>query len=89
MRWLDDKSRMSREVHVRIRERVGVRFPRATRHPHALTFDDALLALSRITYLYYEANGHRFVRLPRLDDLQTSIFKALGLTFPRSSAKAL
>jgi hypothetical protein len=31
MRWLDDKSRMSREVHVRIRERVGVRFPRATR----------------------------------------------------------
>ena len=48
-----------------------------------------LLALSRITYLYYEANGHRFVRLPRLDELQTSIFKALGLTFPRSSAKAL
>ncbi|MDQ3582806.1 MAG: hypothetical protein M3495_14895, partial [Pseudomonadota bacterium] len=42
------------------------------------TFDDALLALSRITYLYYEANGHRFVRLPKLDDLQTSIFKALG-----------
>jgi transposase len=57
--------------------------------PHALTFDDALLALSRITYLYYEANGHRFVRLPRLDDLQTSIFKALGLPFPRSSAKAV
>lgn len=57
--------------------------------PHALTFDDALLALSRITYLYYEANGHRFVRLPKLDDLQTSIFQALGLTFPRSSAKAV
>ncbi|MGH8568351.1 MAG: IS1634 family transposase [Gammaproteobacteria bacterium] len=57
--------------------------------PHALTFDDALLALSRITYLYYEANGHRLVRLPKLDDLQTSIFKALGLTFPRSSAKAV
>ena len=56
--------------------------------PKALTFDDALLALSRITYLYYEANGQRLVRLPRLDQLQTSIFKALGLTFPRSSAKA-
>lgn len=30
-RRLDGKSRMSREVHVRIREGVGVRFPRATR----------------------------------------------------------
>ncbi len=28
---LDDKSRMSREVHVRFRESLGVRFPRATR----------------------------------------------------------
>jgi hypothetical protein len=28
---LDSKSRMSREVHVRICERLGVRFPRATR----------------------------------------------------------
>jgi hypothetical protein len=28
---LDDKSRMSREVHVRFREGLGVRFPRATR----------------------------------------------------------
>ena len=28
---LDDKSRMSREAHVRFCESVGVRFPRATR----------------------------------------------------------
>ena len=28
---LDDKSRMSREVHVRFREGLGVRVPRATR----------------------------------------------------------
>ena len=28
---LDNKSRMSREVHVRFREGLGVRFPRATR----------------------------------------------------------
>lgn len=70
-------------------DRLHQAFGTTDDHPHALTFDDALLALSRITYLYYEANGHRFVRLPRLDDLQTSIFKALGLTFPRSSAKAL
>lgn len=55
--------------------------------PHALTLEEALLALSRITYLYYEANGQRFVRLPQLDALQTCLFKALGLRFPRSSAR--
>ena len=31
-RW-DDRSRMSREVHVRFWKSVGVRFPRATRLP--------------------------------------------------------
>ncbi|MGA2465059.1 MAG: hypothetical protein ABSH06_12000 [Thermodesulfobacteriota bacterium] len=31
-RWqLDDKSRMNRDVHVRICEGLGVKFPRATR----------------------------------------------------------
>ena len=30
-RQLDDKSRMNREVHVRFREGLGVKFPRATR----------------------------------------------------------
>jgi hypothetical protein len=29
--WLVDRSRMSREAHVRICEGVGVRFPHATR----------------------------------------------------------
>ena len=57
--------------------------------PNALTLDDALLALSRIIYLQYEVNNQRFVRLTRLDALQTSLFKALGLTFPNPSAKAL
>jgi hypothetical protein len=31
MRWLDDRSRMSREAHVRICESAGGRFPCATR----------------------------------------------------------
>lgn len=57
--------------------------------PNALTLDDALLALSRIIYLQYEVNDQRFVRLTRLEALQTSLFKALGLTFPNPSAKAL
>mgnify|MGYP001577192477 FL=1 len=56
-------------------------------HPNAMTFDDALLALSRITYLYYDSHGQRFARLPQLDELQHSIFKALGINFPSSSAK--
>ena len=47
--------------------------------PNALTLDDALLGLSRIIYLQYEANNQRFVRLTRLDALQTSLFKGLGL----------
>lgn len=56
-------------------------------HPNALTFDDALLALSRITYLYHHSHGQRVARLPMLDDLQISIFKALGIAFPHSAAK--
>jgi transposase len=57
--------------------------------PNALTLDDALLALSRLIYLQYETNDRRFVRLTRLDELQTSLFKALGLTFPSPSAKTM
>ena len=57
--------------------------------PNTLTLDDALLALSRIIYRQYETHDQRFVRLTRLDELQTSLFKALGLTFPNPSAKAL
>ena len=47
----------------------------------ALTIDDALVALSRLTYLHYESNGVSVTRLPRLDPIQTSILNALGLTF--------
>ena len=39
-RWLDNKSRMSGDVHVRIRERVGVRFPRATRRVCAFRYQE-------------------------------------------------
>jgi hypothetical protein len=55
--------------------------------PNALTLDDALLALSRIIYLQYQVNNQRFVRLTRLEALQTSLFKALGLTFPNLPPK--
>lgn len=57
--------------------------------PKALTLEDALLALSRITYLYYQVNDRRFARLPRLDDLQLAIFRVLGIPFPRKTAMAV
>src|SRR5918996_2428384 len=52
----------------------------------ALTIEEALAALPRLTYLYYQINEQRFARLPRPDDRQASIFAALGLPFPRKSA---
>jgi len=57
--------------------------------PHALTLDDALTALSRITYLYYPINDRTFARLPRPDATQSAIFSALGITFPNTAARAL
>ena len=48
----------------------------------AVTIDDALVALARLTYLHYETNGQSITRLPRPDALQSSILSALGLTFP-------
>jgi hypothetical protein len=57
--------------------------------PHALTLDDALMALSRITYLYYPVNGQTIARLPRPDDRQSAIFSALGISFPQPAAQRL
>ena len=49
----------------------------------AITADDALVALGRLTYLYStDRNGDRHVYLPRPDEHQNKILKALGLTFP-------
>ena len=38
---LDNRSRMSREAHVRFRERLGVKLPRPTRHDCHNTWDTA------------------------------------------------
>jgi hypothetical protein len=49
----------------------------------AITPDDALVALGRLTYLYTtDRNGERHVHLPRPDEHQNKILKALGLAFP-------
>lgn len=57
--------------------------------PAAITPDDALVALGRLTYLYStDRNGQRHRHLPRPDDQQAKILDAIGLSFPLK-AKAL
>jgi len=49
----------------------------------AITPDDALVALGRLTYLYTtDRNGERHASLPRPDGHQSKILGALGLSFP-------
>ena len=50
----------------------------------AITPDDALVALGRLTYLYTtDRNGQRQIHLPRPDEHQAKILSAFGLAFPR------
>ena len=49
----------------------------------AITPDDAMVALGRLTYLYStDRNGDHHVYLPRPDEQQNKILTALGLSFP-------
>ena len=49
----------------------------------AITPDDALVALGRLTYLYTtDRDGERHASLPRPDAHQSKILDALGLSFP-------
>lgn len=57
--------------------------------PKAITIDDALLALSRITYQHHQVNGQSSAHLPRPDAQQSSIFSALGLRFPKPIASPM
>ena len=57
--------------------------------PHATTPEDALQVLSRLTYLIYDIKGTRYARLIQPDDEQRTLLDALGLRFPRQTAKAL
>jgi transposase len=51
--------------------------------PAAITLDDALVALGRLTYLYStDRNGQRHTHLPRPDDQQAKILDAIGLSLP-------
>lgn len=50
------------------------------------TIDDALTALTRITYLYYHGKDQVTARLPKLDTFQQLIIEALGISFPKQAA---
>jgi len=51
--------------------------------PAAITPDDALAALGRLTYLYStDRNGQRHTHLPRPDEQQAKILDAIGLSSP-------
>jgi transposase len=57
--------------------------------PNAMTPADALQALSRLTYLIYNVNGNRYARLIQPDDAQRTLLDALGVRFPRHTAKTV
>lgn len=71
--------KITRQFETGLRQAFGTTDEDAT----ALTPDDALVALGRLTYLYTtDRNGQRRVHLPRPDEHQGKILGALGLTFP-------
>lgn len=57
--------------------------------PHAMTPEDALQSLARLTYLIYDVKGSRYARLIQPDADQRALLDALGSHFPRQTAKAL
>jgi hypothetical protein len=57
--------------------------------PHAMTPEDALESLARLTYLIYDIKGTRYARLIQPDDQQRALLEALDPRFLRQTAKAL
>jgi transposase len=57
--------------------------------PNAMTHEDALQSLGRLTNLIYDVKGSRYARLIQPDEEQHALLAALGIRFPRQTAKAL
>ena len=55
----------------------------------AMTHADALQALARLTYLISDVKGTRYARLIQPDEAQRALLEALGIRFPRQTAKAV
>jgi transposase len=56
---------------------------------NAMTHEDALQSLARLTYLIYDIKGTCYARLIQPDDEQRALLDALGIHFPRQTAKAV
>lgn len=79
---LDNKSRMSREVHVRFCEGLGVRFPRATRLVVLCrTAAEAQAALAMITQWVEEAGLTLHPTKTKIVDSRETSFAFLGYSF--------
>jgi hypothetical protein len=71
--------KLTRQFEHRLRQTFGA----VGAADDAITPDDALLALGRLTCLYTtDRHGERHAQLPRPDPLQRQILDALGLSFP-------
>ncbi len=71
--------KITRQFEAGLRQAFGTTESSST----AITSDDALLALGRLTYLYStDRNGQRHTHLPRPDEQQAQILGAIGLAFP-------
>ena len=55
----------------------------------AMTHADALQALARLTCLISDVKGTRYARLIQPDEAQRALLEALGIRFPRQTAKAV
>jgi transposase len=71
--------KITRQFEAELREAFGT----VGEDEDAITPDDALVALGRLTYLYTtDRNGQRHAHLPRPDAHQGKILNAIGLSFP-------
>jgi transposase len=71
--------KVTRQFETHLRQRFGT----VGEDPDAITPEDALVALGRLTYLYTtDRDGQRHAHLPRPDAHQSAILAALGLSFP-------
>jgi hypothetical protein len=71
--------KITRQFEADLREAFGT----VGEDEEAITPDDALVALGRLTYLYTtDRNGQRHAHLPRPDAHQGKILNAIGLSFP-------
>jgi hypothetical protein len=71
--------KLSREIE----RRLAAVFGTTDHNPHATTLPDALAALSRLCLIHYPIDEKRHVtRLPKPDQHQTEILKALRVRLP-------